>query len=74
MCLTYVTGFYIGSLISLMSLWIIFISVPQQGSLDIITEFGRLHAEPNEIVVIQVLSSDEPWPVKPVRKFRIILI
>ncbi|XP_055706109.1 homogentisate 1,2-dioxygenase isoform X2 [Phlebotomus papatasi] len=30
-----------------------FLIVPQQGSLDIVTEFGRIHVEPNEIVVIQ---------------------
>lgn len=27
--------------------------VPQQGALDITTEFGKLHVEPNEICVIQ---------------------
>lgn len=30
-----------------------FLIVPQQGALDITTEFGRLHVEPNEICVIQ---------------------
>lgn len=30
-----------------------FLLVPQEGSLDIITEFGRLKVNPNEIVVIQ---------------------
>ncbi|XP_077538645.1 homogentisate 1,2-dioxygenase-like [Haemaphysalis longicornis] len=30
-----------------------FLIVPQQGSLFIITEFGRMHVEPNEICVIQ---------------------
>lgn len=30
-----------------------FLIVPQQGSLDIVTEFGKLFVEPNEICVIQ---------------------
>ncbi|KAK7067625.1 hypothetical protein SK128_013911, partial [Halocaridina rubra] len=30
-----------------------FLIVPQQGALDITTEFGKLHVEPNEICVIQ---------------------
>ncbi|XP_066960066.1 homogentisate 1,2-dioxygenase [Macrobrachium rosenbergii] len=30
-----------------------FLIVPQQGALNITTEFGRLHVEPNEICVIQ---------------------
>jgi homogentisate 1,2-dioxygenase len=30
-----------------------FLIVPQQGALDIITEFGRIYVEPNEICVIQ---------------------
>ncbi|GAB0086882.1 Homogentisate 1,2-dioxygenase [Sergentomyia squamirostris] len=30
-----------------------FLIVPQQGSLDIVTEFGRIRVDPNEIVVIQ---------------------
>ncbi|CEG67707.1 Putative Homogentisate 1,2-dioxygenase [Rhizopus microsporus] len=30
-----------------------FLIVPQQGTLDIYTEFGKIKAEPNEIVVIQ---------------------
>ncbi|KAH9381779.1 hypothetical protein HPB48_009813 [Haemaphysalis longicornis] len=29
------------------------IAIPQQGSLSIITEFGRMHVDPNEICVIQ---------------------
>jgi len=30
-----------------------FLIVPQEGALDIITEFGRIYVEPNEICVIQ---------------------
>jgi homogentisate 1,2-dioxygenase len=30
-----------------------FLIVPQQGPLDVITEFGRIYVEPNEICVIQ---------------------
>lgn len=30
-----------------------FLIVPQQGSLNIVTEFGRMHVDPNEICVIQ---------------------
>lgn len=30
-------------------------AVPQTGDLHILTEFGQLHVEPKEIVVIQVL-------------------
>ncbi|KAH6919871.1 hypothetical protein HPB50_029141 [Hyalomma asiaticum] len=29
------------------------LTVPQQGSLNIVTEFGRMHVDPNEICVIQ---------------------
>jgi homogentisate 1,2-dioxygenase len=31
-----------------------FFSVPQQGVLDVSTEFGKMRVEPNEICVIQV--------------------
>jgi homogentisate 1,2-dioxygenase len=31
-----------------------FFSVPQQGILDITTEFGKMRVEPNEICVIEV--------------------
>lgn len=30
-----------------------FLIVPQEGALDITTEFGKIYVEPNEIVVIQ---------------------
>jgi homogentisate 1,2-dioxygenase len=32
-----------------------FLIVPQKGPLHILTEFGQLYVEPNEIVVIQVM-------------------
>jgi homogentisate 1,2-dioxygenase len=30
------------------------VSVPQQGVLDVTTEFGKMKVEPNEICVLQV--------------------
>lgn len=30
-----------------------FLIVPQQGALDVVTEFGKIFVEPNEICIIQ---------------------
>lgn len=54
--------FLIGEFLGLLGGWIISAklttfpmirAVPQEGALDVTTEFGRIHVRPNEICVIQ---------------------